>query len=91
MIAGLAIITTNDTGCAEVVGDNAILVNLKNSEVIKDALKKLINEPDLCIKLRKIARKRAEELFNWTTIANRYVQAFKISKADFKSVSFKNN
>ncbi|OGU39444.1 MAG: hypothetical protein A2315_00055 [Ignavibacteria bacterium RIFOXYB2_FULL_35_12] len=76
MIAGLAIITTNDTGCAEVVGDGAVLVNSKNSIAIKEALLKLINNPDLCTKLGKIARKRAEDLFSWETVAKKYIHLY---------------
>jgi len=76
MIAGLAIITTNDTGCAEVVGDGAILVKSKNPAAIKEALLKLINDAELCKMLGKAARKRAEELFGWTTVANKYVQVY---------------
>jgi glycosyltransferase involved in cell wall biosynthesis len=73
MIAGLAIITTNDTGCAEVVGDGAILVKSKDSLAIKEALLKLINDPVLCTKLGKIARKRAEDLFSWDTVAKKHI------------------
>jgi len=76
MVAGLAIITTNDTGCAEVVGDSAILVNSKNSEAIKDALEKLVNDPDLCINLGKAARKRAEEYFGWESISVKSVHLY---------------
>lgn len=76
MIAGLAIITTNDTGCAEVVGDGAILVNSKDSSALKEALMKLINNPDLCDQLGKIARKRAEELFSWKTVAKKHIELY---------------
>ena len=76
MISGLAIITTNDTGCAEVVGDGAILVNSKDSAAIKDALLKLVNDSDLCEKLGKIARERAEKLFGWATIANQHARVY---------------
>ena len=95
MIAGLAIITTNDSGCAEVVGDGAILVKSKDPVAIKDALMKLINDPMLCNKLGKTARKRAEEFFSWTTIANKYVGVYSqfdnSHVTDFKSLSLKNN
>jgi glycosyltransferase involved in cell wall biosynthesis len=76
MIAGLAIITTNDTGCAEVVGDGGILIKSKNPAAIKEALLKLINDAELCKMLGKAARRRAEELFSWTTVANRYIQVY---------------
>lgn len=76
MIAGLAIITTNDTGCAEVVGDGAILVKSKDSSAIKKALLELINESDLCLRLGKIARKRAEDLFSWETVAKKHIHLY---------------
>lgn len=76
MIAGLAIITTNDTGCAEVVGDGGILVNSKDSLAIKEALLKLITDPDLCIRLGKKARKRAEDLFSWETVAKKHIHLY---------------
>jgi len=76
MIAGLAIITTNDTGCAEVVGDSAILVNSKDPGAIKDALIKLINDPDLCIELGKAARKRAEENFSWKNVVSKHINLY---------------
>lgn len=76
MIAGLAIITTNDTGCAEVVGDGAILVKSKDSSAIKEALIKLIDDPDLCTKLGKIARKRAEDFFSWETVAKKHIKLY---------------
>jgi len=76
MIAGLAIITTNDTGCAEVVGDGAILVKSKDSSAIKEALIKLIDGPDLCTKLGKIARKRAEDFFSWETVAKKHIKLY---------------
>ena len=76
MIAGLAIITTNDTGCAEVAGDGAVLVKSKDSIAIKEALLKLINDNDLCNKLGKIARKRAEDFFSWETVAKKHIHLY---------------
>lgn len=76
MIAGLAIITTNDTGCAEVVGQNALLVNSKDTSAIGDALIKLINNPDLCNELGTLARKRAENFFGWKIVAGKYIQLY---------------
>ncbi len=76
MISGLAIITTNDNGCAEVVGDTAILVKPKDSAPIKEALLKLIDNPDLIEYLGKSARKRAEEKYSWTTVTNKYLETY---------------
>lgn len=76
MVSGLAIITTNDTGCAEVVGDTAILVKSRDSSAIKDAILKLIDDPDLIESLGKMARKRVTEKFGWVTVTDKYLQTY---------------
>jgi glycosyltransferase involved in cell wall biosynthesis len=76
MIAGLAIITTNDTGCAEVVGSDAMLVNSGDPSAIREALMKLINNPELCSRLGRNARKRAERFFGWSTIAGKHFELY---------------
>ncbi len=76
MLSGMAIITTNDTGCAEVVGDAAILIDSKNSEAIKQSLLKLMGNNELIGKLRFAARKRAEEIFGWEKIAQKYLELY---------------
>jgi glycosyltransferase involved in cell wall biosynthesis len=76
MAAGMAIITTKDTGCAEVVGDAGLLVESRNPVAIKEALSKLINNPDLCRKLGQAARSRVEENFSWSAITKRYIDIY---------------
>lgn len=76
MAAGMAIITTKDTGCAEVVGDTALLVESRNPIAIKEALNKLINNPDFCRELGQASRSRLEENFSWSTVAKRYVDLY---------------
>lgn len=78
MLSGMAIITTLDTGCAEVVGDAAILIDSKNSNAIKEALIRLITDCQLRRDLQKAARKRVEEYFGWSAIANKYIELYKI-------------
>ena len=70
MVAGCAIITTKNTGCAEVVGDTALLVEPRNSEDIKDAYQKLIKEDSFRKELGQRARKRVEDLFSWDRVRN---------------------
>ncbi len=72
MTAEMTIITTEGTGCAEVVGDTAILVKPKDPDGIKKALQKLMKNPSFCQKLGQSARKRVEENFSWASIAKRY-------------------
>ncbi|MGE5861506.1 MAG: glycosyltransferase family 4 protein [Ignavibacteria bacterium] len=76
MIAGLAIITTNDTGCAEVVGESAVLVGSKNSLAIRESLEKLIENPQLCAELGRAARKRVEEYFGWDSISGKHISLY---------------
>jgi len=76
MAAGMAIITTKNTGCAEVVGDAALLVNPRDSISIRRALMKVINDTELCTQLGNAARKRLEEKFGWETVARRYLNLF---------------
>ena len=76
MVAGLAIITTKDTGCEEVVGDCAILVERKSPLSIKKALQSLLNDPDKCSKLGQDARKRLEDNFSWNAVAEKYADLY---------------
>jgi glycosyltransferase involved in cell wall biosynthesis len=76
MLAGLAIITANDNGCAEVVGEAAILINSKSSASIRKALSELISNPELTRSLQFASRKRVEELFGWTHVAKQYLELY---------------
>ncbi len=72
MSAGAAIITTRGTGCAEVVGDAALLVEARDPAAIREALLHLTTDPELCRRLGALARARAES-FAWPAIARRHV------------------
>jgi glycosyltransferase involved in cell wall biosynthesis len=76
MSAGCAIITSNVTGCPEVVGDVALLVRPESSEDIRNAVIKLIGDDELISKLGFKARKRVEERFTWKKIAKQYVSVY---------------
>lgn len=76
MAAGMAIITSKDTGCAEVVGDTALLVESRNPIAIREALDKLINNPNFSRELGRAARSRLEKHFSWSVAAKRYVDIY---------------
>jgi hypothetical protein len=76
MAAGLAIITTAGTGCAEVVGDAGLLVPVRDSRAIGRALKRLVEDGDLRQRLGVAARRRIEENFTWRAVARRYVEEY---------------
>ena len=77
MAAGLAIITTQGTGCAEVIGDAGVLVKPKDSESIRKALIGLINAPDTAKELGQAARSRLENHYSWTAVADQYSEIYK--------------
>ncbi|MGD9507422.1 MAG: glycosyltransferase family 4 protein [Geminicoccaceae bacterium] len=72
MAAGLAIVTTRGTGCAEVVADTALLVGAADPGEIRGALDRLTSDPDLCRSLSAAARARVDQLFSWHAVAARY-------------------
>lgn len=76
MAAGSAIITTDGTGCAEVVGDTGRLVEPKNSLAIREALAELIGNPERCRNMGQAARRRLEDNFSWRSVAQRYVELY---------------
>ena len=74
MIAGIAIITTRGTGCAEVVGDAALLVDPKSAQQIREAILELVENPALRAELGRRARSRAEEQFGAKSVAQRMIR-----------------
>ncbi len=76
MAAGMAIITTEGTGCAEVVGNAALFTRPRDAESIKDALKRLVFDIDYCTSLGKLARQRLEDHFGWGTISQQYSELY---------------
>ncbi len=76
MTAGTAIITSNDTGCAEAVGDCAVLVPPKDSDAIRGALQKLSTSPEMRSELRKKGRQRVESMFSTESVTQRYVDLY---------------
>jgi glycosyltransferase involved in cell wall biosynthesis len=77
MAAGMAIVTTEGTGCAEVVGDAALLVRPRDAEGIRGALGKLVHDPALRNDLGRAARRRLEERFSWRRVGGQYEDLLK--------------
>jgi glycosyltransferase involved in cell wall biosynthesis len=76
MAAGLAIITTRGTGCAEVVGEAALLVPPKDVAALRAALCRLLCEPALRAALGAAARRRLTENFGWPVVAREHVALY---------------
>ena len=77
MAAGTAIITTRGTGCEEVVGEHAILVEPCDVPGLQQALRDLLTDPERVKQLAQHGRQRTEALFNWSGIADRYIELYK--------------
>jgi len=76
MASGMAIISTEGTGCAEVVGEAGILVPVKNAQAIGANLFKLMGDPDLCERMGKAARQRLEQHYTWSVVAKQYQKLY---------------
>lgn len=73
MAAGCAIVTSSGNGCAEAVGDEALLVTPGDVPATRSALARLMADPGLCARMGIGARRRVEEHFAWNRIVQRYI------------------
>lgn len=76
MAAGMAIVTTAGTGCADVVGDAAILVPSGEPAALRRAILRLARDPELRASLGRRARERLERRFSWPTVAAEHVALY---------------
>jgi glycosyltransferase involved in cell wall biosynthesis len=75
MASGCPVITSSTTGCAEVAGDAALLVNPRSIEEIANAMNRLIVDHNLRVVLRKKGIERAK-IFTWKKSAEEYLSVF---------------
>ncbi len=75
MACGVPVITANVTGCPEIAGGAALLVDPRNTKEIKKAIRELSNNGDLRNELIQRGLKRAGE-FNWEKSANKHHEVF---------------
>ena len=75
---GLPIVTTDTTGCKDVVinGVNGILVPPRNPQKLADALEELINSPDLRKKMGREGRSLVERKFENEIIISRTLDVY---------------
>ena len=76
MAAGMAVITTNQTGCIEVVGEAALCVDAGDEGAIRAALVELAGNDSLRARLGADARQRVEQHFSWQTVASKHLDVF---------------
>ncbi|RJP94755.1 MAG: glycosyltransferase family 4 protein [Desulfobacteraceae bacterium] len=84
MDAGMAIITTKNTGCEEVVDNTALLVSPGDTEGLRQALIKYLGDSLLCEQSVEKARRRLDENFTWDAVAKKYVNIYdKVLKTNY--------
>jgi glycosyltransferase involved in cell wall biosynthesis len=76
MSARMAIITSNSTGCPEVVGDTALLVNPRDAVGIRECLLRLIHDDALRETMAQKAFERVQSRFLWQKVAAAYVGVY---------------
>jgi len=76
MASGAAIITTSGTGCAEVVGDAALLVPPRDADALRAALDKLNRDPELVERLGQAARERVVKRFGWERVIELHLEVY---------------
>jgi glycosyltransferase involved in cell wall biosynthesis len=76
--AGRAIVTTDVPGCRDVVrsGENGLLVPVKDSLALADALGRLLQNPQERRRMGKAGRRRAEEEFGVPAIAEATMKVY---------------
>ncbi len=73
--SGLPVITSNVSSLPEVAGDAALLVDPTNIDMIADAMRKIIEDPDLAQEMSRSGLARART-FDWSTCAERTKQIY---------------
>ena len=74
MSAGCAIITTNTSGCQEMVGDAGLLVNLKDVHDLKLKLSSVRSDNVKLSELQNMAVNKVKMEYNWDMICGQYIE-----------------
>lgn len=77
MACGCPVITSNDTGCAEIAGEAALLINSRSIDEISQALRQFIYEVTTRKKFCSMGLIRAKH-FSWEKTATSLLQVFEI-------------
>jgi glycosyltransferase involved in cell wall biosynthesis len=76
---GRPIVTTDATGCREIVteGENGFLVPVGNSEALADSIKKLIQDRDMRGRMGQAGRTRIEESYSDEVVAKKILALYR--------------
>lgn len=73
MLAGMAVITSNVSGCPETVSDAGFLIPPRDPDALSKVLRQLLDSEEMCRAYGLRARQRAERLFDWEKIGTAYL------------------
>jgi glycosyltransferase involved in cell wall biosynthesis len=73
MLAGMAVVTSNVSGCPETVGNTALLVTPGNVDELRTALARFVDSQELRDHYANLARNRVLQHFDWATIGQQYL------------------
>ncbi|HEY1722627.1 MAG TPA: glycosyltransferase family 4 protein [Magnetospirillaceae bacterium] len=84
MACGRPVITTDTTGCRDVIeaGVEGVLVPLKNPEALAAAMERLASDPALRAQMGRAARQRAETRFDQRLIAQAHLDLYRTLLAE---------
>jgi glycosyltransferase involved in cell wall biosynthesis len=80
MSAGCAVITSNASGCTETIGDAGVTVEFGNTAQITEALELLTGDASRIASFGNMARRRAEDEFDWDKNIGQYAHVFRSIK-----------
>jgi glycosyltransferase involved in cell wall biosynthesis len=73
MLAGMAVVTSNISGCPETVSNAGLIIPPRDPEALSKALGQLLDSEEMCRAYGLRARRRAESLFDWEKIGTAYL------------------
>ncbi len=76
MTAGMAVVTSDVTGCPETIGEAGFVVPPRDPSGLEDVLQRLVDSEDLRCEYGRKARQRVETHFDWEKIATTYLERF---------------
>ncbi|HSU73049.1 MAG TPA: glycosyltransferase family 4 protein [Candidatus Binatia bacterium] len=77
MAAEMAVVTSNESACPEVVGDAGITIPAKDPQALKAALESLMRSPKQIEALGNAGRKRVLDQFTWEQCAKEYDKVYR--------------
>ncbi|WP_452232347.1 glycosyltransferase family 4 protein [Lacinutrix sp. MEBiC02595] len=80
MACGLPIIATNNTGGPDLLtanGEEGYVINIRDVNALKEKLRYLYNNPEVCITMGQKAKTRVSQGFSWDDYGTRYFNNLK--------------